>query len=185
MSKRAKGPALPRIVYAGHAVLRQPARPLTPEEIRSPETQLLISTMVQVMRAAPGVGLAAPQIGLNLQIIVLEDQPSYIERLPAKDTEARERVPVPLTVIINPRLTLITDKEPGAIFREGCLSVPGYSAEVERAKQVVVDGLDAQGAPLHWEARGWPARILQHECDHLGGTLYIDKMRSRTFASER
>ena len=184
MSKKTKAPALPRIVHAGHPVLRQPARPLSAEEIRSPETQLLISTMVAVMRAAPGVGLAAPQIGLGLQIIVLEDQQGYIERLAPADVKKRERVTVPLTVIVNPRLTLV-GTDPGLVFHEGCLSVPGYSAEVERASQVVVDGLDAQGAPLHWEARGWPARILQHECDHLGGTLYIDKMRSRTFTAER
>lgn len=184
MSKKSKN-AIPRIVRAGHPVLRQPARPVPVEDIRRPETQLLISTMVQVMRAAPGVGLAAPQIGLPLQIIVLEDQPSYIQGLPVKEREARERVPVPLTVIINPRLTLLGGPKSGMVFREGCLSVPGYSAEVERAQEVAVEGLDAEGAPLLWQTRGWPARILQHECDHLGGTLYIDKMHSRTFLCEK
>jgi peptide deformylase len=171
------------IVEAGHPVLRQVARPLTRDEILSPATARLIEIMRETMRAAPGVGLAAPQIGESLAIAVIEDRAEYQAQLPDEDLKARGRVPVPFHVIINPRIT-VTDAGP-AEFAEGCLSVPGYSAVTPRARAVHVDALDHRGEPIALDASGWYARILQHEIDHLQGTLYVDRMNTRTFTSQR
>jgi peptide deformylase len=162
-----------KIVQAGDPVLRELARTLTPREIASAEIQQLLELMRETMRDAPGVGLAAPQIGLPLQLAVIED---------VAELEATERQPVPFHVIVNPRLTLGSES---VEFFEGCLSVEGFQAVVARARTVVVEALDHQGAPIKIEARGWYARILQHEIDHLNGTLYIDRMRSRTFSTAR
>ncbi len=162
-----------KIVQAGEPVLRQAARPLTATEIASAEIQQLIELMRETMRDAPGVGLAAPQIGLPLQLAVIED---------VAEIEATERAPVPFHVIANPRLTLGGEM---IDFFEGCLSVEGFQAVVPRARTVQVAALDHRGEAITIAAHGWYARILQHEIDHLGGTLYIDRMRSRTFSTGR
>jgi peptide deformylase len=172
-----------KIVEAGDPVLRKQARALTPQEVRGAAVTALVELMRETMRDAPGVGLAAPQIGESLQLAVIEDRADYLEGLPPEDLAARERVAVPFHVIVNPRLT-VTEAGP-ATFYEGCLSVPGYLAEVPRALAVRVEALDHRGEPVTIDARGWYARILQHEIDHLGGTLYVDRMNSRTFASTR
>jgi peptide deformylase len=137
--------------------------------------------MTEVMRRAPGVGLAAPQIGVDLALIVLEDSAALMARLSPEERAARGRVAFPLKVIVNPVLS--THGEARATFFEGCLSVPGYMALVERALEVEVTGVDEDGDPVTWRAAGWPARILQHEVDHLEGTLYVDRMIARTFAT--
>jgi peptide deformylase len=162
-----------KIVQAGAPVLREKARPLSSAEIASAEMQQLIELMRETMRDAPGVGLAAPQIGLPLQLAVIED---------VAEVDATERSPVPFHVIANPRLTL---GEEQVDFFEGCLSVEGFQAVVPRARTVKVEALDHHGAPITIEAHGWYARILQHEIDHLAGTLYIDRMRTRTFSTPR
>jgi len=103
-------PAMPnilKIVQAGHPVLRQKARRLTPEELRTPEIARLIEDMRETMRDAPGVGLAAPQIGLPLQLVVIEDKPEYSERADAEEMRARGRTPVPFQVMANPRLHIV------------------------------------------------------------------------------
>jgi len=163
---------------AGEIVLRRPARELTAGEIVSPEMQSLIADMFETMRAAPGVGLAAPQIGLPLQLAVIEDRQEYIDKAPPGQAAARERLAVAPHVIVNPRLT---PEEDAIEFFEGCLSLPGFTAIVPRARAVRVDCLNERGEPVTIHARGWYARILQHEIDHLGGTLYIDRMLSRSF----
>jgi peptide deformylase len=168
-----------KIVQVGEASLRQPARPLTPAEIRSRETQELIEWMRETMYDAPGVGLAAPQVGLPLQLAVIEDKPEYTRDSPAAFVKERERKPVPFHVIVNPQLTLLD--EPDVEFFEGCLSLAGYTAVVSRARRVRVECLDHKGNASRIEASGWYARILQHEIDHLHGTLYIDRMHTRTF----
>jgi peptide deformylase len=171
------------IVEAGNPVLRRPAHPLDPGALRSPALVQLIESMRETMRAAPGVGLAAPQIGESLQLAVIEDRPEYQARLAPDELAERGRAPVPFHVIANPRLTVL-DAAP-AVFAEGCLSIPGYAATVSRPLKVRVDALDHHGEPRTIEASGWYARILQHEIDHLLGTLYIDRMDSRTFTSLR
>ena len=172
-----------KIVEVGDPVLRTPARALTADEVRSPPMGALIELMRETMRDAPGVGLAAPQIGEPLQLAVIEDRADYQDGLSAEELEARGRAPVPFHVIVNPRLTIV---EAGpAVFYEGCLSIPGFLAQVPRGLAVRVDALDHHGEPVSIRARGWYARILQHEIDHLAGTLYIDRMDTRTFASAR
>ncbi|HWF11011.1 MAG TPA: peptide deformylase [Bryobacteraceae bacterium] len=163
---------------AGEAVLRQPARELTLAEIVSPRIQDVIESMFATMRAAPGVGLAAPQIGRSLQIAVIEDRQEYIDKASPEHAAERLRTAVPPHVIVNPRLTL----EPGDVeFFEGCLSLPGFTAIVPRALTVKVECLNERAQPVTIHARGWYARILQHEIDHLHGMLYVDRMWSRSF----
>jgi peptide deformylase len=187
-----------KIVQAGDPVLRQAARPLTPEEIAGPEVQQLIELMRRTMYDAPGVGLAAPQIGLPLQLAVIAD---------SVDDPVKERRPVAFHVIVNPRITLgrVGEGEPRSPepvaggagpsqgpesidlveHFEGCLSVEGLQAVVPRAREVTVEALDGAGQPVTIHASGWYARILQHEIDHLHGTLYVDRMRSRTLSTNR
>lgn len=166
------------IVQAGEAVLRKAARPLHPNEIRSGEIRDLIAEMKETMYAAPGVGLAAPQIGRGIQLAVIEDREQYMKDWTSEQLAARERKPVPFQVIINPKLTLLGDEQ--AEFFEGCLSVQGLMALVPRSRRVRVECLDESGEPRIIEASGWYARILQHEIDHLLGMLYIDRMYRRT-----
>jgi len=169
--------ALP-IVQVGEAVLRARARALSPEEIRSDAVQELIEQMKETMRAAPGVGLAAPQIGLGLQLAVIEDREENLREIPQERLEELERQPVPFHVIVNPQIVLGQEK---VEFFEGCLSVTGFAAAVARARTVTVDCLNERAEPVHIEAIGWYARILQHEIDHLHGNLYLDRMHRRSF----
>jgi peptide deformylase len=171
-------PALPRILQIGEPTLRSRARELAPEEIRSDEVQRLIRRMRDTMRDAPGVGLAAPQIGEPLQLAVIEDREEYLRDAHSVWLTEREREAVPFYTIVNPKLA-VTLAEPREFF-EGCLSVAGLTALVPRARAVRVECLDEQGRPRVIEARGWHARILQHEIDHLRGVLYVDRMVPRT-----
>lgn len=165
------------IVQVGHPVLRQIARELSVEEILSPEIQQLIETMKATMRAAPGVGLAAPQIGKPLQLAVIEDMDH--SHLNAEQLAVRERDEVPFHVIINPRL-YIEESTDNAEFFEGCLSVPEFVGIVPRARSVRIECLNERGESVVIRAKGWYARILQHEIDHLNGILYIDKAQMST-----
>ena len=170
-----------KIVQAGDPILRKQSRPLTKDEIRSPSIQLLIELMRDTMREAPGVGLAAPQIGKSIQLAVIEDRADYLTRLSPDELEETQRSAIPFHVIINPKLKLL-DKTSVKFF-EGCLSVAGYQAIVDRALEVRVDCLNERGEEIKLKAKGWYARILQHEIDHLNGTLYIDRMKTRTLTT--
>jgi peptide deformylase len=170
-----------KIVQVGEPVLRQRARPLLQEEIALPETQQLIVWMHETMRDAPGVGLAAPQVGLPLQLAVIEDRPEYSKDIAADRLVERERHAVPFQVLINPRI--VEQSEEQVEFFEGCLSLGGFSALVKRSRQVAIEYWDETGQPRRMVAQGWYARILQHEIDHLHGRLYIDRMESRSFMS--
>jgi peptide deformylase len=168
------------IVRAGAPVLRAPAKDVPLETVSSASFQELIARMVATMRAAPGVGLAAPQIGVSSRLIVLEDRTEYLERLSAQEIAERERVPFSTKVFVNPMVIPISRDR--VTFFEGCLSVPGYVALVERFLEVEVCGWDEQAQPQRWRVKGWPARILQHEVDHIDGHLYVDRMLTRSFA---
>lgn len=169
------------IVQAGNPILRQRALSLTVEQIRGREIQKLIESMRACMHGAPGVGLAAPQVGLALQLAVIEDREEYHKDVSEALLQERERRPVPFHVIVNPVLEEVGDEK--AEFFEGCLSLSGFSALVPRARAVRVSCLDERGEPKVIEASGWYARILQHEVDHLDGTLYVDRMRARSFTT--
>jgi peptide deformylase len=171
----------PEIVQIGQPVLRARAAEVDPARIATPELQALIAKMIDVMRRAPGVGLAAPQIGVPLRVIVLEDRAELMGKSTPDEVRERERVAFGPRVFVNPVLRPIGDAK--AIFFEGCLSVRGYVGLVERAYEVEVEGLDEHGQKQTWRVHGWPARILQHEVDHLDGTVYVDRMRTRSFAN--
>ena len=168
-----------KIVQVGEPVLRMRARELSPDEIRMEETQQLIDHMRETMHDAPGVGLAAPQVGLPLQLAVIEDRPEYLAGVPPEKLAERERSAVPFVTLINPRI--VEHSGDPVEFFEGCLSLAGFSALVKRSRGVTVEYLDELAQPQRIEARGWYARILQHEIDHLSGTLYIDRMEPRSF----
>ncbi|HEU4533575.1 MAG TPA: peptide deformylase, partial [Polyangiaceae bacterium] len=141
---------LPPIVQAGDPVLRRPAAPVDPERIHTAAFRELVAQMVGAMRAAPGVGLAAPQIGVPLRVLVVEDLEERMASLSPEARAERGRVAVPLAVVVNPELEVVGARR--ATFFEGCLSVRGYAALVERAHEVVVRGLDGDGRPLTWRA---------------------------------
>src|SRR5580698_4665334 len=169
------------IVKAGELVLRQGARRLSREEILSEEIQKLIEDMKVTMREAPGVGLAAPQVGIPLALAVIEDRQEYHTKLTDKQLAERNRCPIPFHVLINPKIT--ASGELSAEFFEGCLSVPGYAAIVPRKLAVTVEFLNERAEAARVDAGGWYARILQHEIDHLRGVLYTDRMHARTFST--
>ena len=164
------------IVQLGHPVLRQSAAPYT-GQLRDDELPALIELMRRVMHHAPGVGLAAPQIGIPLSIAVLED--AYA---PDPETaEVRERTPLEFFTIINPRYEALDGQT--AAFYEGCLSFEGYQGVVERHRSVRLDYDDESGTPRQRTFTGWPARIVQHETDHLNGIVYVDKVLTRSLSS--
>lgn len=177
------------IVSIGEPVLRQAARSLTVEEILSPRIQELIAAMRDTMRAAHGVGLAAPQIGESLQLAVIEDRAELLGSVTPERLLETQRTAVPFRVLINPSYTV--EEEGPEVFFEGCLSVPdgtteppgSFMALVPRALSVKVNALDENAAPVEFVARGWFARIVQHEIDHLRGTLYVDRMVSRSLST--
>lgn len=161
------------IVQAGHPVLRTPAVPYAGQ--LGDALPALLDAMRATMHAAPGVGLAAPQIGLGLALAVVEDPGS-----PDPDDE-RERPALPFRVLVNPRYEAVG--EDARTFVEGCLSVHGWQAERTRARSVRLTGEDETGTPVDEVLTGWPARIVQHETDHLRGELYLDGADLRTLSS--
>jgi peptide deformylase len=170
-----------KIVSVGEPVLRTRSNPLSIDQLLSPTVQNLIEYMRETVRDAPGVGLAAPQVGEALQMAVIEDRIEYHKTLSEAELQERDRHEIPFHVIINPIIELLG--EPTENFYEGCLSLPGYTAPVLRAKQVRVTCLNHRGESQVIKASGWYARILQHEIDHLHGTLYIDRMDTRSFST--
>ena len=170
-----------KIVTVGEPLLREVAAKVSKKQLLYPDTQNLIEYIRETMRDAPGVGLAAPQVGVSLQIAVIEDKAEYHKGISASEMTERERKPVRFHIIVNPVLELLS--EPDRSFFEGCLSLPGYTAIVARARTVRVTCLNHKGDHKVIKASGWYARILQHEIDHLNGTLYIDKMNPRSFCS--
>jgi peptide deformylase len=170
-----------QIMQAGEEVLRVRAQELSREEILSDNTRDLIEYMRDTMRHAPGVGLAAPQVGISRQLAVIEDRQEYYKKLTATQLAERQRQPIPFHVIINPRI--VSSEESSVEFFEGCLSVSGYSAIVPRAQAVTVEYVNELAEPKRVHAVGWYARILQHEIDHLAGILYVDRMKPRTLTT--
>jgi peptide deformylase len=171
-----------KIRQVGELMLREGSRRLSLEEIRSQYVRDLIRSMRETMYDAPGVGLAAPQIGVPLQLVVIEDPPAAIHKLSVEQATERERHPVPFHVLINPLLTIPDGNS--VEFFEGCLSLAGYTAIVPRALTAHVEALNDSGEAVSIDASGWYARILQHEIDHLNGVLYIDRMNPRSFATQ-
>ena len=149
-------------------VLKQKAAPV--ENIDG-QLQRLIDDMIETMYAAPGIGLAAPQVGVSKSLIVI-------------DVSRKEEEKTPLIVLINP---VMKEADGEMESEEGCLSLPGYITIVKRAERVLVQGLDREGRPVQIEGEGVLCRALQHEIDHLNGTLLIDRISSikREFFKKR
>lgn len=148
----------------GHPLLLQKAAPVT--EFNTPQLDALIADMFDTMAAQNGAGLAAPQIGVSLRVVIfgVDKNPRY------PDAE-----PVPVTVLINPEIEFLGDERDE--MWEGCLSVPGMRGLVERYTHLRYAGHDAQGARFERVARGFHARVVQHECDHLDGILYPRRIK--------
>jgi peptide deformylase len=174
------GELLP-IVACGDPILRRPADPVDPSDLGSEALQRLIEQMRATMEAAPGVGLAAPQVGVGIQLAVLADGPERWGLLTEEERTARERELLPFTVLVNPVLRPVDDT--AVSFFEGCLSVPGLTGIVARHRTVRVEALDADGRPVERTFSGWAARIVQHELDHLEGRLYLDRVATRSLSS--
>jgi peptide deformylase len=155
------------ILKMGDPRLLRIAQPV--REFDTPELHALVADMFDTMAAANGAGLAAPQIGVDLQLVIFGFD--RLERYPGAP-------PVPRTVLINPTVTPLTDEEEDGW--EGCLSVPGLRGVVPRYTRISYAGLDPQGRPIEREAEGFHARVVQHECDHLIGRLYPTRMRDMT-----
>ncbi|MFJ6662777.1 MULTISPECIES: peptide deformylase [unclassified Streptomyces] len=171
----AAGGPLP-IVAAGRPVLRRPT-----EAYDGQLGPALLARFVEALRltmhAAPGVGLAAPQVGVELRIAVVED-PAPV---PGEIAEIRGRHPLPFRVLVNPAYEPVGTAR--VAFFEGCLSVPGWQAVVARHTEVRLRAEDEQGRPVDEVFTGWPARIVQHETDHLDGMLYLDRAELRSLST--
>ncbi len=150
---------LRKIVTLPEPILRRKARKVTDF---GPELQTLIDDMVETMREAPGVGLAAPQIDIPSRVIVVE-----------YGSDEDEEVPPKLYAVVNPEITRFAKES--EIGTEGCLSIPGIVGDVDRSLSVTVKGLNRHGKPMRIKAHGWLARIFQHEVDHLDGVLFTDR----------
>ncbi|MFI5611072.1 peptide deformylase [Amycolatopsis sp. NPDC051903] len=169
------------IVQAGDPVLRTPAAPYE-GELSAAALAGLIEGMKETMHAAPGVGLAAPQVGLPVRLAVVEDR-AHERQVPPEALEARGIAALPFRVLVNPRYTALGEER--AAFFEGCLSVSGWQAVVARPLRVRLQALDETGAAVDEELSGWPARIVQHETDHLGGMLYLDRAELRSLSTHQ
>ena len=167
------------IVQVGDPVLRALAQQIQVAEL--PALAALIIEMRDTMRAAPGVGLAAPQIGRSIALAVIEDAPTLHGSLTPEQLAARERSAVPFHVIVNPQIAPVGTEIVEAY--EGCLSFHGFVMVVPRFRSVRVEALDEHGVPQVIEASGWYARILQHEIDHLHGIVCCDRMHTRTLST--
>jgi peptide deformylase len=171
-----------QILAVGDPVLRRPADPVDPAVIATTAFQLLIDQMRATMIAAPGVGLAAPQVGLGIRLAVMEDSPERWVDLDPTTLAERGRTELAFTVIVNPVVERVA-KAGAVTFYEGCLSVPGYAGAVERARTVRLRALGANGKPFSAMYTGWPARIVQHEVDHLDGRIYVDRVETRSLST--
>jgi peptide deformylase len=159
--------AILKVARLGHPILRTVAEPVSPEAIKAPEIQRLIDDMLETMDEYDGAGLAAPQVHVPRRIVIygVRQNPRYPD---AED--------VPLTVLVNPKITPATTET--VEDWEGCLSLPDLRGRVPRFTRVDVEAYGRDGRRLRFSAAGFHARVVQHECDHLDGTVYVDRMQS-------
>lgn len=154
-----------KVLRMGHPKLQTPAQPITTFDTE--QLHQLIADLFETMKATGGVGLAAPQIGVCLQVIVFGF---------TKSTRYPDAKPIPDTVLINPRYTPINDEQ--VDYMEGCLSIPGMRGLVRRYRNIHYEGFDPYGNRLEGDVHDFHARVLQHEIDHLNGTLNIERLAS-------
>jgi peptide deformylase len=164
-----------KVARIGHPAVRARAVDVAPERITAPETQRLIDDMVETMHEYDGVGLAAPQVHVGLRLAVIE----------VSEEDDRTDAAVPLMVLVNPVVRPIGDQK--VVGWEGCLSIPDLRGKVPRLRRLELQALDRTGKPYQLEASDFLARVIQHECDHLDGSVYLDRMkdaRSLSFIDE-
>lgn len=173
-----------RLCKQGDPMLRQPARELSNDEINTEDFKTLVDRMVQIMQEHGGQGLAAPQVGIDVQLIVFQftedDYQNALKCYGKHGVQKREMRVFPLTVLVNPKMKVSDFNR--TVFEEGCLSLQRTVGKVERYKTISVEGLNEHGEIIQFNATGWMARILQHEIHHLKGILISDcfvKMKSR------
>ena len=157
--------AILKVSRLGHPVLRKPSEAVPKETITTPVMQAFLRDLVETMREYDGVGIAAPQVHVGKQVAVIEvnENPRY-----------HKAPPVPLTYLINPKI--VTCSQEQLEDWEGCLSVEGFRGQVPRATWVEVDAYNEHGQRVQFRAEGFFARVVQHECDHLAGKVYLDRM---------
>lgn len=199
-------PPFHHVCQVGDPVLRSKAVAVDPAAIKGPEVQKVINTLVKVMRKFECVGISAPQIGVPLRILALEYPQKLFDESSPVSRKARGLSVQPLRIFVNPQMRVLDWQT--VFFQEACESICGFSATVPRYLSVEVSGtsfyitilanlqnlrkknfphvcfplgLNENGEDTTWQGSGWPARILQHEMDHLNGVLYIDHMDSKTF----
>jgi len=165
-----------KVARLGHPVLRARAKPLEPADIKSPRVQQLIDDMFETMQEYQGVGLAAPQVHESLRLFVAGFPPRPRDEVDEDDEEEGEDERVPLMAIINPEIAIIGNDT--ADDWEGCLSIPEIRGRVTRAREINVKAYDRRGRRIELNARGFTARVIQHETDHLDGVLFFDRMES-------
>jgi len=161
--------AILKVARLGHPVLRTPARPLDPGDVKSARIQQLIDDMFETMTEYQGVGLAAPQVHESVKLFVAGFAPS-----PAEEEDEVERVP--LMALINPEIMPVGAET--VEDWEGCLSIPDIRGKVPRARHILVRALDRRGKRIEIRASNFTARVIQHETDHLNGVLFVDRMKS-------
>jgi peptide deformylase len=162
---------LRQIVTLPDPILRRKAKPINKFDR---DLQNLIDDMIETMREAPGVGLAAPQVDVSQQLIVVEyAEEQEEEDSPQEESPAKPPKPKKLYVMINPEIVKFSEEKVKGV--EGCLSIPGVQGEVERHEAIQIRGLNRHGKPSRLKVDGWMARIFQHEIDHLNGVLFTDR----------
>lgn len=155
-----------KVARLGHPVLRQKCQTIDPKAITGPEVQRLIRDMFATMAEYNGVGLAAPQVHQPVRLLIAGGE---------ADDEGRPTY----RVVINPEITVLDDEDRLGMF-EGCLSLPGLRGWVERPVHIRIKAYDEKGRQSEYELHGFPAIVMQHECDHLDGVLYIDRIEDTT-----
>jgi peptide deformylase len=165
--------AILEIVRMGHPVLRQPAEALPASVIGSRDIELLIDDMVETLHASGGIGLAAPQVNRSIQLAIIEIEES--------SSRYGDVPTLPLTVFVNPSIKALSEETAG--HWEGCLSIPGIRGFVERPQHIEVNYQDLTGAAHSMVLDGFLATVMQHEFDHLTGTLFIDKVKDTRLLS--
>lgn len=159
--------AILKVARLGNPILRKIAEPVPPEGIGAPSVQRFIDDLIETMIEYDGAGLAAPQVHVSQQIVVFEVEGN--PRYPEAES-------IPLTVLINPKITPTTQRMEEDW--EGCLSVPDLRGQVPRYTQVRIEAYDRHGKKLNYVAKDFEARVAQHECDHLAGKVFLDRMKS-------
>lgn len=156
-----------KVARMGHPILRSVAAEVDPAEIATPAFQEFVDSMIETMHEYDGAGLAAPQVHVPKRVVVMElaNNPRY------PDAPA-----IPLSVVINPQIRFLTEERIEVV--EGCLSVPDLRGVVPRISELELEALDRDGNPIRGHFKGFPAAVVQHECDHLDGVLYIDRVEN-------